>query len=107
MNTEFLPDLDPELAQRLGISPEELKPATAEEKESVDQMRPSVSYWKDAFRRFRRNKLGMFMFFLLVAIILSAVIIPNVSPYTYKGQTADIRQGAFRLFQCRLIRRFG
>jgi oligopeptide transport system permease protein len=94
MNTEFQPDLDRAAAERLGISIEALEPATAEEKESVDQMRPSVSYWKDALRRFKRNKLGMFMFFLLVAIILSAIIIPNVSPYTYKGQTMDVRQGA-------------
>ncbi len=94
MNTELGQDIDRAAAQRLGISLGELAPASAEEKSSVDQMRPSVSYWKDAFRRFRRNRLGMFMFFLLVAIILSAIIIPSVSPYTYKEQTVDVRQGA-------------
>lgn len=93
MNTDFGSDMV-RAAAELGISPEELAPATEAEKESVDQMRPSISYWKDAFRRFKRNKLGMFMFFLLVAIILSAIIIPNVSPYTYKGQSADVRQSA-------------
>ena len=52
--------------KKLNISPDELLPATAEEKAANDQMRPSVSYWKDAMRRFMRNKLAMFMLALLI-----------------------------------------
>ena len=48
-----------EALKKLGISPEELQPASAEEKAMNDQMRPSISYWKDAMRRFTRNKLAM------------------------------------------------
>ncbi len=82
-----------ETLKKLGISPEELAPATAEEKAMNDQMRPSVSYWKDAMRRFKRNKLAMVMLTLLIIIILAAIFGPIISPYTYKGQSADVRQG--------------
>ena len=77
----------------LGLTPEDLAPATAEEKAANDQMRPSVGYWKDAMRRFRRNKLAMVMLGLLIFIILCAILIPVFSPYTYKGQSRDVRQG--------------
>ena len=33
-----------EALKKLGISPEELQPASAEEKAMNDQMRPSISY---------------------------------------------------------------
>lgn len=85
--------LNPEMMKKYNISAEEIQPATAEEKESIDQMRPSVSYWKDAMRRFARNKLAMFMLFLLIVIVLIAVFGPIVSPYTYKAQSRDVRQG--------------
>ena len=85
--------LNAEALKKLNISPEELQPATLEEKAANDQMRPSVSYWKDAMHRFARNKLAMCMLALLLFIVLCAVLGPIISPYTYKGQSADVRQG--------------
>lgn len=82
-----------EALKKLGISPEELQPASAEEKAMNDQMRPSISYWKDAMRRFTRNKLAMVMLAILLIIILVAIFGPVISPYTYKGQSVDVRQG--------------
>ncbi len=84
---------NPEKLREYGVRPEDLDLATETEKESIDQMRPSVSYWKDAFRRFRRNRLAMVMFFILLAIVLLAIFGPILSPYTYKGQSRDVRQG--------------
>ena len=84
---------NPELLKKYGITQEDLAAATSSEKESIDQMRPSVSYWKDAFARFRRNKLAIVMFFLLTTIILLAIFGPIFSPYTYKQQSRDVRQG--------------
>ncbi len=82
-----------EALKKLNISPEELQPATEAEKAANDQMRPSVSYWKDAMRRFARNKLAMCMLALLLLIVLAAIFGPIISPYTYKMQTRDVRQG--------------
>ena len=82
-----------EMLEKYGITEEDLAPATKEEKQTADKMRPSVTYWRDAWRRFRRNKLGMVMLFILIFIILAAIFVPVISPYTYKGQSDDIRQG--------------
>jgi oligopeptide transport system permease protein len=82
------------LMDKYGITAEDLELAGAEAKQSVDRMRPSVSYWKDAFRRFVRNKLAIFMFCLMVAIILMAIFGPILSPYTYEMQMRDhVREG--------------
>lgn len=82
-----------ELLEKYGISEEDLALATPEEKQTADRMRPSVTYWRDAWRRFRRNKLAMVMLFLLIALILLAIFTPIISPYTFKGQSDDIRSG--------------
>lgn len=45
--------------------------------------RPSLSYWKDAFRRFRKNKIAVAASILLIIIILFAIFAPIFSPYTF------------------------
>lgn len=45
--------------------------------------RPSVTYWSDAWRRFRRNKLAMMSAIILILIVALAIIVPMVSRYTY------------------------
>ena len=82
-----------EVLKKYNIAVEDLEPASMAEKKAVDQMRPSISYWKDALQRFARNKLAMFMLILLIIIVLMAILGPIISPYTYKGQTRDVRQG--------------
>jgi oligopeptide transport system permease protein len=85
---------DGALLEKYGVSAEDLEPAGQEAKLAVDRMRPSVSYWRDAFRRFTRNKMAIFMFCLLVFIILMAVFGPILSPYTYEMQIRDhVREG--------------
>jgi len=48
--------------------------------------RPSVTYWSDAWRRFRGNKVAMVSAVILVLVILMAVFQPMASPYTYDEQ---------------------
>jgi oligopeptide transport system permease protein len=76
-----------ELLDKYGLSPQDLELASTEAKQSADMMRPSVSYWKDALQRFKRNKLALFMLGLLVFIILLAVLGPVISPYSYRDQS--------------------
>ena len=41
---------------------------------SADQIsRPSVSYWKDAWRRFRKDKLAMFGLVMILIVSLFAI----------------------------------
>lgn len=48
--------------------------------------RGAITYWKDAWRRLRRNKIAMASIAVLVLIALCAVIVPLVSPYDYAVQ---------------------
>lgn len=53
----------------------------------ADKMtRPSLSYWSDAWRRFRQNKLAAISAVILLIIILLAVFQPMVSKYAYDDQ---------------------
>jgi oligopeptide transport system permease protein len=69
------------------ISAGDMVPATEEEKLQRFKMRESVTYWKDAFRRFRRNKIAMASLVMIVLIALFAFAGPVVSPYAYDQQS--------------------
>ena len=58
-------------------------PATSQEKESFIQDRKSVSYWKDAWRRLRRNRVAMVAMVIVILIALFAFVGPFLVPYTY------------------------
>ena len=69
------------------IDPADFAPATNEEKESLVVMRDSVSFWRDGFRRLRKNKIAMVSFALIVLIMLFAYVLPSFWPYAYEQQT--------------------
>lgn len=62
---------------------EEFDKASGQEKENFIQDRKSVSYWADAWRRLRRNKVAMVAAVILVLIMLFAFVGPMVVPYSY------------------------
>lgn len=45
--------------------------------------RPSVSYWKDAFRRIKNDKVAMFSLSIITIIAILAIIAPITSPYDF------------------------
>ena len=58
----------------------------AEEKNKAEFIRPSQTYWQDAWQRLKRDKLAMFGLFLIVGIFLMAIFGPLLSPYAYDEQ---------------------
>ncbi|MDR1438637.1 MAG: ABC transporter permease [Clostridiales bacterium] len=84
---------DGALMERYGVSAADLAPASAEDRQATDRARPSESYWRGAAKRFARNKVGMAMLIVLAIVVLFAILGPIVSPYTYHGQSRDVRQG--------------
>ncbi len=53
----------------------------------ADKMtRPSLTYWSDAWRRFKGNRVAMVSAVILLIIILMAVFQPMVSKYAYDEQ---------------------
>jgi oligopeptide transport system permease protein len=68
------------------ISAELFEPASQEERRQLVHMRESTTYWKDAMRRLRANKIAMFCAWVLLFILLFAWVGPFVMPYTYDEQ---------------------
>ena len=52
--------------------------ADPEHREGIS--RPSVTYWKDAMNRLRRNPVAMVCLCIIVLLILACVIVPFVTP---------------------------
>lgn len=54
------------------------------EKDKID--RPSLTYWQDAWRRLKKNKLSMLGLCLVIIITLTAIFAPMFSRYSYEDQ---------------------
>ena len=61
-------------------------PATESEKESMVEIRKSVSYWRDAARRFKRNTVSMVALVVFIVMLFFAFLGPALIPYDYSRQ---------------------
>ncbi|MBP7175025.1 MAG: ABC transporter permease [Thermoclostridium sp.] len=61
-------------------------PADESEKQSLVIMRESTSFWKDGFRRLKKNKLAMASLIVIIVIMFMAFIVPSFYPYSYEQQ---------------------
>ncbi|MDO5520587.1 MAG: ABC transporter permease [bacterium] len=68
------------------LTPEDFLPASQEEKQSLVVMRDSVSFWKDGFRRLKKNKVAMVSLVVIILVMIFAFIVPAFYPYTYDEQ---------------------
>ena len=69
--------------EELSLDKELFTPLTDEEKKVDVVVRPSISYWKDAWMRLKGNKVALTSLCIVVLIILSAIIVPMCSKYDY------------------------
>lgn len=74
------------LSFQLDLKPEDFLPATEEEKRSQVIMRESVSFWKDGFRRLRKNKIAMVSLVVIILVMFFSFIVPSFYPYSYEQQ---------------------
>ncbi|MCF0133053.1 MAG: ABC transporter permease [Blautia sp.] len=58
--------------------------ASKEERINFIQERKSVSYWKDAWRRLKKNTVAMVALAIIIILALFAFVGPVFVPYTYK-----------------------
>ena len=57
------------------------------DKASYDKIvRPSLTYWSDAWRRLKENKLAIISLIILIAVVAMAFIGPKLKPYEYDYQ---------------------
>jgi oligopeptide transport system permease protein len=60
--------------------------ATSKEKESFVKVTPSLSYWQDAWRRLKKNKVAMFSLFIVIMLCLFAFVGPMFQENDYTVQ---------------------
>ncbi len=65
------------------LSEADFQRATSEEKADCQDQRESISYWKDAWRRLKRNTVAMIALGVLGVLVLFAFLGPSFIPYTY------------------------
>lgn len=68
------------------MSDADFEAASSDEKKSMVQMHKSVSYWKDAWRRFKRNHVSMGALGVFILILIFAFIGPMFVDYSYEEQ---------------------
>ena len=61
-------------------------PAEESEKQSLVVMRESVNFWRDGFRRIRKNKVAMISLAVIIFIMIFAFVLPSFYPYSYEQQ---------------------
>lgn len=69
-----------EMFQKIGV----------DEQSSETIVRPSISYWQDAVRRLKKNKVAMISLFFLIFIILMCIFAPYIYPHPYNEQNIEI-----------------
>ncbi len=78
------------------FSSADFESATAQEKESMVEKHKSVSYWKDAVRRFKNNSVSMVALAVVLLLTLFAFAGPYMIPYSYEEQyRGSIKLGPF------------
>ena len=65
------------------VNPDLFVPASDEEKQELVVLREGTSLWKDAMRRFRKNKFAMVALALIIILFLFAFVGPLLSDYSY------------------------
>ncbi|WP_315069005.1 ABC transporter permease [uncultured Clostridium sp.] len=64
-------------------------PLSEEEKKLEVTVRPSISYWKDAWMRLKKDKFAIISLIVIVLVVLGAIFIPMLSKYDYAGNNLN------------------
>ena len=76
------------------LRPDDFASASRQEKDDFIQDRQSVSYWKDAWRRLKKNVVAMVELGVIVFLFLFAFVGPLLIPYGYD----EFNKGAENLY---------
>ncbi len=71
------------------VDPEMFAPVPKSERVQLATMRPSTSYWQDASRRLKRNKVAMASIVVILLVFVFAFIGPMLMPYSYEQQIRE------------------
>lgn len=86
--------MQPDIENLLELTAEDFAPATDEQKQGNSTTRESTSYWQDAWRRLRQNKVAMVALVVIFLYVLFAFVGPKLVPYGYD----EFNKGAENLY---------
>lgn len=69
------------------FTPAQFEPIEKSSEVGFEISRPSTTYWQDAWRRLKANRLAMTGLGILIFITLTAIFGPLISPYSYSDQS--------------------
>lgn len=72
--------------ENLKVSKDMFSPVSKEEKQFEKNIRPSVGYWKDAWRRLKANKVALGSLIVIILLVVMVIVTPMVSQYSYDAQ---------------------
>ncbi|MGL4450060.1 MAG: ABC transporter permease [Sarcina sp.] len=79
-----------ELYEDIKLDKDAFTPLSSDEKSVEAVIRPSVGYWKDAWRRLKSNKLALVSLVAIILIMLAAIFYPMISPFEYDGNNLNL-----------------
>ncbi|MDF2616616.1 MAG: peptide transporter permease [Sedimentibacter sp.] len=75
--------------ENIKMSPDMWTPLEKHEKDAEKVSRQSLTFWQDAKRRLKENKVAMVSLVAIVIVILACVFVPMVYPITFESQILD------------------
>lgn len=81
----------------MNLSPDMWTPLDKKEKDAEKIARKNLTFWQDAIRRLKSNKVAMISLFVIVIIILACVIVPIFYPISYESQVLDFANIGMKL----------
>ena len=71
------------------LTKEQFARVGVDEQASENLVRPSISYWQDAFRRLKKNKVAMASLILLLLIVFMCIFAPSIYPHPSDEQNIE------------------
>ncbi|GAW92863.1 ABC transporter permease [Calderihabitans maritimus] len=70
----------------MGLSADMFEPIERDYAQDEAVNRPSMSYWQDAWRRFKKSRMAMVGLVIIGIMVIAAIVGPLLVPYTYWEQ---------------------
>lgn len=103
-NTDTNPEVKPNPLQ---LNPEDFTHVGTNISRSMESARPSISYWKDAWRRLKMNKIAIAVMIFLILMTLGSIIFPEISSFKYDQQHWDDIDRDFKFEMFKICREDG
>lgn len=76
------------------LTKEHFQPIAVNLREAEEIKRPSLSFWADAWRRLRANKVAMASLIFLVLLVLGSIFVPLLSEHDYRTTALENKNKA-------------